>query len=529
MSCIISPLLSDLHVLSGVCTNSFFDIFFELNDAAHVTLSFNGSDYISDFTAGNNLFSYVQAPSIASDYISTITAVASDCCCSCSDTQQLIVTVQSPPAVDAGSDRTIPLGSSTEIGVGPALPNVTYTWSPSDGVSDVNAFPTMVTPTSDTTYTVIAKCINASDCVASDNITVNVCKLLLSDVQFHAFSSSIFSVTGYQFGDEPGTRFVTTSYLNASDQTQSFGVDGFFQFSFINAPISDGAIVTVTAYNNNCASDVQTVPSNHLPLEQGILGAHYQGSLLEFTLALPPELAVTLPITSDIHEIYSDICVFANTQCCQRFFAGLTITNQSDLFCSDALITQQSEVVFVYCSDDVIHMDDDDGDFIFSITNFMSDIIIVTYSDSDCGLISDTMNLISGGFSLQTSDEHFLWIDPCFSDPLNIFTNVFSHPLLVIDANSNITDVELIDCAPLCHTPTSDPAQICFFEASAIKLGNYLQENFPSDYPDNIDHACHVLYTGPVTAKTVVVDLEHCELIFSNFKVPCSDVNICNA
>lgn len=607
MTCFTCPILSDLHVLSAVCTNSFFDVFFDLNTAAQITISFDGSDYISDFNAGLNLTLNLQAPSMASDYTCTITAIASDCCCccwSCSDTQQITITVdtsvsnininssattvcqgqsvtltasgdafsyvwfdgssdnphtftpnqssdysvigynlsytcsdstsifitiQSPPTVDAGSDQRIPLGSSAEIGVGPALLNVMYTWFPTDGISDVNAFPTMVTPTSDTTYTVIAQRTDVSDCVASDSVTIDVCKLLLSDVQFHAFSSSIFSVTGYQFAGEPGIRFVSTEYFGTPTQTQTFNADGFFQFAFIDTPISDGSPLTVTAYDSDCTSDVRIVPSYLLPLTQGIFGAQYVGSLLDFTLALPPELAVTLPITSDIFEIYSDICAFANTQYCQRFLAGLTIENQSDIFCSDALITKQSEVVFVYCSDNIIHMDDADGDFIFSITNFMSDAVTMTYFDSDCGWLSDDMNLVGGGYSLQISNENFLWIDPCFSDPLNVFTNVFSHPLLVIDANGDITDVELIECTPLCHTPTSDPQQVCFFEASAIKLGNYLQEHFPSDYPDNIDHACHVLYTGPVTAKVVTVDLEHCELIFSNFKVPCSDMNVCNS
>lgn len=527
MTCINCPSLSDVRVPIAVCTNSFFDILFDLDLPAHVTVSFNGSDYVSDLNTGLDLVFNLQAPTIASDYMGTITATLSDCCCI--NTQPFTLAVKAPVIVDAGSDRIIPLGNSTVMGVGPALSDVIYTWSPIDGVSDINAFPTIVTPVSDTTYTVIATRSDVSDCVASDSVIINVCKLTLSDVQFHAFSSSIFSVTGYQFDDEPGTRFVSVEYPGFPIQTQNFNADGFFQFAFVNTPITNGTPVTITAYNSDCASDVQIVPALLLPLAQGIFGALYVGSLLEFNLALPPELAVTLPVTSDIHELYSDICAFADTQFCGRFLAGLTIENQSDIFCSDALITQQPEIVFVYCSDNVIHMDDADGDFIFSITDFMSDAVIVTYLDSDCGLITENMNLTSGGFSLQISDANFLWVDPCFSDPLNVFTNVFSHPLLVIDGNGDITDVELIECTPLCHTPTSDPQQVCFFEASATKLGNYLQEHFPSDYPDNIDHACHVLYTGPLTAKVVTVDLEHCELIFSNFIVPCSDVNICDS
>lgn len=363
MACDNCPVLSDVRTPLAVCTNSFFDVLFNLQlSNGHVTLTFNGSDYVSDFSINDDLSFNVQAPATESDYTGTI-KVTCGCCVDCNDT--------------------------------------------------------------------------------------------------HEFSISVISPLEPLFGP-------------------------------------------------------------------GVFSASYQGSLLEFTLALPPELAATLPVTSDIFEIYSDICAYADTQDCQRFLAGLTINNQSDLLCSDALILNQSEVVFVSCPGNVFHMDDIDGDFSFTITDFMSDSVTVTYSDANCGLITDNMNVIGGGFNLQTSDENFLWVNPCFSDPLVVTANVFTHPLLVIDATSNVTDVELIECAPLCQTPTSDPDQICFFKSSAIKLGSYLEEHFPSDYPDNIDHACHVLYTGPVTAQVVTVDLENCELIFSNFKLPCSDVDVCS-
>jgi hypothetical protein len=78
----------------------------------------------------------------------------------------------------------------------------------------------------------------------------------------------------------------------------------------------------------------------------------------------------------------------------------------------------------------------------------MSDSVTVTYSDANCGLITDNMNVIGGGFNLQTNDENFLWVNPCSSNPLVVTANVFTHPLLVIDAASPMTDLELIECAP---------------------------------------------------------------------------------
>lgn len=445
MTCDNCPVLSDVRTPLAVCTNSFFDVFFNLQVSdATVTLAFNGSDHVADFSINDDLSFNVQAPATESDYTGTIT-VTCGCCVDCNDTHEFSISVKAPVTVDAGTDQAILLGNSTVIGVGPAVSDVLYTWVPADGISDVNAFPTIVTPISDTAYTVVAQRTDVSDCASSDSVTITI------------------------------------------------------------------------------------IPPLDPLFGPGVFSASYQGSLLEFTLALPPELAATVPVTSDIFEIYSDICAYADTQDCQRFLAGLTITNQSDLFCSDALILNQPEVVFVSCPGNVFHMDDIDGDFSFTITDFMSDSVTVTYSDANCGLITDNMNVIGGGFNLQTSDENFLWVNPCSSDPLVVTANVFTHPLLVIDATSNVTDIELIECAPPCQTPTSDPDQICFFKASAIKLGSYLEEHFPSDYPDNIDHACHVLYTGPVTAQVVTVDLENCELIFSNFKLPCSDVDVCSS
>ena len=265
----------------------------------------------------------------------------------------------------------------------------------------------------------------------------------------------------------------------------------------------------------------RTITVNSLP---GILNAVYQGSLLNFSLILPPE--VLTPLSSDIHTTFSDMCVFAQTQDCQNFLAGIVINDYSDLFCSDAVILQHPEIVVVSCSDNILHLDDDDGHFTFSITDYMSDAVIIMYSDSSC-TVSKPMTLSDGGFSLQTSDSHFVWVIPCDSDVPYTFTNVFNHPLLAIDAQGDIVDIGMIDCMGACHNPTSDLLYVSRLKASTLKLDQYLATHY-SDYTSKILDPCHVLYLGPITAGIVTVDIETCRLIFSNFSIPFSDINVCS-
>lgn len=263
------------------------------------------------------------------------------------------------------------------------------------------------------------------------------------------------------------------------------------------------------------------------PQVEGIVTAIYQGSLLNFSLILPPELVATLPITSDIHEIFSDMCTFAQAQQpCQNFLAGIIVNDYSDLFCSDAIIVQHPEVVVISCSDNVLHLDDDDGHFTLSITDYMSDTVSVHYDDILCH-VSDVMYLSDGSFNFQPSDVNFVWVDPCDnSDVPNVLTTVFNHPLLAIDAEGDVVDIGLIDCSGPCRNPTSDLLYVSQIKSATLKLGQYLSANY-SDYTSKISDQCHMLYLGPITAGIVTVDIEACRLIFNNLFIPFSDINIC--
>lgn len=258
----------------------------------------------------------------------------------------------------------------------------------------------------------------------------------------------------------------------------------------------------------------------------GVLNVQYLGSLLDFSLSLPPELSMTLSITSDVQAIFSDICTFAQMQDDNSFLAGIVINAYSDLFCSDALIVQHPEIVVVSCSDNVLHLNDDDGLFTFSITDFMSDTISMRYDDTSCH-VSDVMSFSSGSFTLQTDTTHFIWIAPCDSDHPQAFMHAFSHPLLSIDAQGDIVDIGLIDCGGPIPDPISDLLFASQLKATALKFGQYLDDHF-SDYTSHISDPCHIVYAGPITAGLLRVDLPARRLICSNFSISFSDVDICS-
>lgn len=104
----------------------------------------------------------------ASTQTYTLTVTGSN---GCTDTDAVTVTVdESAPTVDAGTDQSIPCGSSSvnlaATGTG------TFSWSPSTGLSDPNISNPVASPTSPTTYTVTLTAANG--CTATDDVQVDV-------------------------------------------------------------------------------------------------------------------------------------------------------------------------------------------------------------------------------------------------------------------------------------------------------------------------------------------------------------------
>ncbi|RYD53204.1 MAG: PKD domain-containing protein [Sphingobacteriales bacterium] len=87
----------------------------------------------------------------------------------CSDTDQVTVTINPLPIVNAGNNPVICNGTSVQLGASGA---VTYVWSPATGLSCATCDNPIATPTTTTIYTVFGT--SATGCVASDSMTVHV-------------------------------------------------------------------------------------------------------------------------------------------------------------------------------------------------------------------------------------------------------------------------------------------------------------------------------------------------------------------
>src|SRR6056297_3346001 len=83
------------------------------------------------------------------------------------------ITVDNNPTIANAPDETICLGDNVQIGL-PALPGVSYTWSPSTGLSNANVAQPLASPASTTVYTVTANFPGSCASNPSDNVTVTV-------------------------------------------------------------------------------------------------------------------------------------------------------------------------------------------------------------------------------------------------------------------------------------------------------------------------------------------------------------------
>jgi hypothetical protein len=89
----------------------------------------------------------------------------------CIDSAFVTVTILPPPNANAGEDKPICIGESTQIGTTSVAGN-SYSWSPSTGLSSPTASQTTASPTTTTTYTL--QVTNPAGCVKSDEVIVTV-------------------------------------------------------------------------------------------------------------------------------------------------------------------------------------------------------------------------------------------------------------------------------------------------------------------------------------------------------------------
>jgi|GEM_PF-2224089 len=384
---------------------------------------------------------------------------------------------------------------------------------------------------------------NASDGALNDLWELLIAQIAVSDISVSDSIIANSTVTlGFNLSIVNGSNTATvTLSIGGSSYTSDFAM-GSDSITFTAPSIASDYPYTITAIDTAYPGNSDRVTGTLVvgAPAQSSAGSSIRnygefnliGSSLDMSLFLPPDLSVTISDSSTTQEIFSDICAYANRQNSGSFGAGLIINSQTDLFCSNAIAMSDPSIVNVTCANGVLTLNEAHGQFSLVITNVMSDTVTVTYSDALCGSRSNGVSDLSSTFVLRSSDAYFAWFCVCQSDPLNVSTSIFNNVLLAFNAQGAIADIELINPV-VSNQSISDLRQACILINTTKKIDNFLKQNFPSDYPDNISGASLAWYNGPMTANKLNIDLLNGILVFSEFETNFinlySDLTVCNA
>lgn len=150
-----------------ICLNSSTEIG---NIATNGTEPYSYSWYPSQGLDAFNKAKVIASPTVTTTYYVTVTDKNG---CKASDT--IIVTVNALPVANAGPDKNICYGTSTNIGMtatGGTPPYVSYQWSPATGLSATNTSVVEASPLDSTMY--VLTVTDSKGCVDTDTVWVNV-------------------------------------------------------------------------------------------------------------------------------------------------------------------------------------------------------------------------------------------------------------------------------------------------------------------------------------------------------------------
>ncbi|MEQ8623672.1 MAG: PKD domain-containing protein [Vicingaceae bacterium] len=215
---------------------------------SNVTYKWNGRFSMNSITIANP----TATPSSSRTYTLTVTDNTS----SCSATDQIRVSVDTIPLADAGADRSICLGTSTNLGTNAS--GATYTWNSSSTLSDTSIANPTATPLTTTTYSLTVS--SGVNCTATDQVTVTVDTLPFADAgaDLGICAGSSIGIGGSPTGPA-GASFqwdnaATLSNANSANPTASPTVTTTYN-------------VTVTEGASSCTStDQMTVTVDPFPL-----------------------------------------------------------------------------------------------------------------------------------------------------------------------------------------------------------------------------------------------------------------------
>ncbi|MBK8443328.1 MAG: hypothetical protein IPL35_07920 [Sphingobacteriales bacterium] len=228
---------SDVSICTGGST--------QLNASGGTSYSWSPSTGLSNANIANPTAN----PSSTTTYTVTVSNGT------CSDTDQVTVTVGNSVTANAGSDVSICTGGSTQLN---ASGGISYSWSPSTGLSNANIANPTANPSSTTTYTVT---VSNGTCSDTDEVTVTVGNSVTanagSDVSICTGGSTQLNASGgTSYSWSPSTGL---SNANIANPTANPGSTTTYTVTVSNGTCSDTDQVTVTIGNSvtaNAGSDV---------------------------------------------------------------------------------------------------------------------------------------------------------------------------------------------------------------------------------------------------------------------------------
>ncbi len=234
--CPPSPRTEVVVTVSGVAPNVFGGIDQTVCAGATITLTAVGTGNISWNNGVSNGVGFV--PNATTTYTVTLTSGA------CSNTDQVLVTVNPLPTVSAGADQTVCAGASVTLN-GSGVTNLSW----NNGVINGTAF----VPTATTTYTITG--IDANACTNTDQVIVTVNPVPTATATLSTGTTLVAGPTGqdYQWincsNNQPISNATNASYAVTVNGSYSVEVTNSFGCS----TTSNCVLIDIVGINENKA------------------------------------------------------------------------------------------------------------------------------------------------------------------------------------------------------------------------------------------------------------------------------------
>ena len=155
-----------ITVTAGPTINAGADV--TICEGDTVTLTATGATIFS-WSNGDSTAAITVNPTVTTTYIVTGYTVAG-----CGSVDTVVVTVNPAPFVDAGMDASIICGISSAVQIGSTpITGFTYSWTPTDSLSDPAIANPIANPNMTTIYTVVVT-DTVSGCSSTDNVLITV-------------------------------------------------------------------------------------------------------------------------------------------------------------------------------------------------------------------------------------------------------------------------------------------------------------------------------------------------------------------